>query len=90
MHSSKSLFLSIDQGGHASRAVVYDLEGEIVASCSSPLTTRHPHAHYVEHDAQALLDSIQQSLVDVINKLGERAKYIDAFEMLTESEFPWK
>lgn len=84
MLSSKSLFLSIDQGGHASRAVIYDHEGQIVANCSTPLTTRHPHAHYVEHDAQALLDSIQQSLVDVINKLGERAKYIEAAGLATQ------
>lgn len=84
MHSRKSLFLTIDQGGHASRAVVYDILGDVVASCSAPLTTRHPHAHFVEHDVQALLDSIQRSLLDVFDKLGERAKYIDAAGLATQ------
>jgi len=84
VHSSKSLFLSIDQGGHASRAVVYDMQGDIVANCSAPLTTRHPHAHFVEHDAGALLESIQQSLIGVFNELGERAKYIEAAGLATQ------
>lgn len=84
MHSSKSLFLSIDQGGHASRAVVYDLDGEVVASSSTPLTTQHPAAHLVEHDPQDLLNSIQQSLTDVISKLGDRTQYIEAAGLATQ------
>lgn len=84
MHSSKSLFLTIDQGGHASRAVVYDMLGDIVTISTAPLTTRHPHVHFVEHDAQALIDSIQQALTAVFDELGERAKYIECAGLATQ------
>lgn len=84
MHSSKSLFLSIDQGGHASRAVVYDMQGDIVASHQVPITTHHPRPHFVEHDAQALIDSVQTALTRVIEELGERASYIESAGLATQ------
>jgi glycerol kinase len=84
VHSSNSLFLTIDQGGHASRAAVYDIEGNVIATSSSPLATLRPKPHFVEHDAEALLDSIRQSITAVCIKLGEKAKYIEAAGLATQ------
>ena len=84
MHNHKSLFLAIDQGGHASRAVVYNFEGDVVAISSVDLPAQHPQPHFVEHDAQDLLNSIWQSIEMVIEQLGERAKYIEAAGLATQ------
>jgi glycerol kinase len=81
---NKRLFLAIDQGGHASRTAVYDQDGELVASRSTPLTTNHPHPHFVEHDAMALLDSIRQSLSGIVEELGERIESIEAAGLATQ------
>ncbi|VAX01000.1 hypothetical protein MNBD_GAMMA21-1124 [hydrothermal vent metagenome] len=59
MITPKSLYLTIDQGGHASRVMAYDGDGEIVASHSEDLTTHTPQAHFVEHDADQLLTAIR-------------------------------
>ena len=84
MHTNKSLFLSIDQGGHASRAIVFNLDGDVVARSEYPITTQHPQPHFVEHNAEELLQSIRNSLTDVIKKLGAEARYIEAAGLATQ------
>ncbi|MGD8782814.1 MAG: FGGY family carbohydrate kinase [Thioalkalispiraceae bacterium] len=84
MYNNKSLFLCIDQGGHASRAMVYDLEGNVVAKSASPLTTRHPKPYFVEHDAEQLIASLRECLSVVFKELGERARHIEAAGLATQ------
>lgn len=81
---NQHLYLTIDQGGHASRAVVYNQDGELVASHSSPLATNHPQPHFVEHDAIALLDSVRQSLAGIVDELGEQINLIVAAGLATQ------
>ncbi len=66
------LFLTIDQGGHASRAIVFNGKGEIVAHASRDIETRHPQDDYVEQDPLALLSSIRESVEEVIRTLGDQ------------------
>jgi glycerol kinase len=80
----RSLFLSIDQGGHASRALVYSYEGEVLAHSEHPIQTLHPQAHYVEHDADDILQSIRHSIRDVIAQLGADAQQIAAAGLATQ------
>lgn len=84
MFNHRSLFLCIDQGGHASRAIVFNSEGEALAHSEHPIQTRHPQPHFVEHDAPAVLQSVRDSIRDVIAQLGDEAKQIIAAGMATQ------
>ncbi len=84
MHSNKSLFLTIDQGGHATRTMVFDMHGDIVHSVEFPIQTQHPAEHFVEHSADALLDSIRQGLKAIAIKLGDDLKYVDTAGLATQ------
>ena len=84
MYSNHSLFLSIDQGGHASRAIVFNIEGDMVAHSEHPIKTLHPKPHFVEHNAEELLQSIRDSLTDVIGQLGSKARFIEAAGLATQ------
>jgi glycerol kinase len=53
--------LALDQGGHASRAVIFDAQGSAVAEAQQPIATRRGPEGQIEHDAQALVDSLQQA-----------------------------
>jgi len=82
--SNKSLFLTIDQGGHASRAMVFNIEGDVIARSEHPINTQHPKPHFVEHAPEELLQSIRDSLAEVIGKLGADARFIDAAGLATQ------
>lgn len=64
-----ALYLCIDQGGHASRAIVFNNEGEIVASAYCDVPTQHPAENFVEQDAGELIDSIKSSIRQVLQEL---------------------
>jgi len=59
-------FLAIDQGGHASRAVIFDARGAVVAQAFAPLGTRRPAADRVEHDPEELIASLGAAIDDAI------------------------
>ncbi len=84
MFTNKSLFLTIDQGGHASRVMVFNLEGDVVTQHECPITTSRPHPHFVEHDAEAMLQSVRDCLARTVEELGDRIKYIEAAGMATQ------
>lgn len=84
MFTNKSLFLTIDQGGHASRVMVFNLEGDVVTNQQCPITTQHPHPHFVEHDAEAMLQTVRNCLARTVEELGDRIKYIEAVGMATQ------
>ena len=84
MHTTKNLFLTIDQGGHASRVMAYDGEGDIVTSHSENLTTHTPKPYFVEHDADELLTAIRTCLQQVVSQLGDKTKYIRAVGLATQ------
>jgi glycerol kinase len=82
--NNRSLFLSIDQGGHASRAMVFNLEGEILARSEHPIETLRPKRYFVEHDAEHVLQSIRDSVTDVVQQLGQQARFIEAAGLATQ------
>jgi len=84
MYNNKNLYLAIDQGGHASRAMVFNTDGDVIARSERPIKTLHPKPHFVEHDAQALLQSVRESVADVLQQLGEKAKYVIAAGLATQ------
>ncbi|MCW9023427.1 MAG: FGGY family carbohydrate kinase [Gammaproteobacteria bacterium] len=78
------LYLCIDQGGQSSRAIVFDHQGQVVAKAHQPLTAHRPGPDKVEYEPLGLLDSITQSIDDVLQQLGSRANNIKAAGLATQ------
>ena len=79
-----SLYLCIDQGGHASRAIVFNHEGEMVASAYRDVKTEHPAKHFVELDAEEVMESISQSIDQVLEELGDKKDLIVSAGLATQ------
>jgi len=79
-----SLYLCIDQGGHASRAILFNHEGEMVCSAYSEIKTEHPAKHYVELNPDDLLDSINSSISQVLKKIGDKKQNIVSAGLATQ------
>jgi glycerol kinase len=72
------LYLALDQGGHASRAIVFDERGEHIAEAFAPIATRRPRPEHVEHDAEELIDSLFAAIADVAQRCHGRGRVIAA------------
>jgi len=81
---SKALYLCLDQGGHATRAIVFNGEGEPVAETFQNIRTQHPQADRIEHDANELLTSFKQILHDICAQLGDRKQALVAAGLATQ------
>lgn len=81
---NNDLYLTIDQGGHASRAIVFNNHGEIVAQAHRDLAIQRYDEIFVEHQPQELLDSISNAIEDVINQLGDQASNIKQAGLATQ------
>lgn len=57
---SNSAVLVIDQGTHASRALLFALNGDALYESRCKIALRHHAPHQVEQDTQEILDSIQR------------------------------
>ena len=67
-HTPNPLYLVIDQGGHASRAFVFNKDGEVLAQGNSPIEAQvNKDANdQVEYDAITLLRSILHAIHEAI------------------------
>lgn len=83
MNASTDLFLCLDQGGHASRAVVYERSGNKVMelSCETKTMLDDPR---VELDADSLLASIQQLIQTTASQLDSDAQRVVAAGLATQ------
>lgn len=72
----KDLYLCIDQGGHASRAIIFNHNGEIVSSAYCDVETQHPAKNFVELNANDVIESINSSIKQVLVKIGDKKKHI--------------
>lgn len=71
-----TLYLCIDQGGHASRAIAFNQRGEMVCSAYSEVKTEHPAKNFVELNAKDVVDSVNDSIKQVLDQLGDKKKHI--------------
>mgnify|MGYP000004326235 CR=1 FL=1 len=62
-------YLALDQGGHSSRALVFDSRGELLTSASVPIATRRNALGHIEHDPEELVSSLQQAIAGVCAEL---------------------
>src|SRR3569623_2097447 len=66
------LFLALDQGGHASRAVLLDRRGRAIRAASVAIATHHPAPDRVEHDAEQIVESLRGALAEVLHYVDAR------------------
>lgn len=66
--------LSLDQGGHASRALVFDQDGKLRASAECRIRTRTQGRLKVEHPAAAMVDSLREAAEGALKRLPKRAE----------------
>lgn len=78
------LYLCLDQGGHASRAMVFDDHGKLVTQAHQAFRTTYPAAEQVEHDPEDLLNSLRVCLHKVIDQLGARRSQLRAAGLATQ------
>lgn len=67
--NNKNLYLAIDQGGHASRAMLFNSNGECIAQHTVAIDTLHSCDHCVEHDPEQLMQSILTAIDQVVNDI---------------------
>ena len=66
-------WLALDQGGHASRALVFSASGEVAAQASVAISTHNvPHGH-VEHDPDEVVGSLRKAIDDASVQLPARS-----------------
>jgi len=71
--NSGSLYLAIDQGTHASRAVVLDCLGRVRSQGERAIGLVHPRTDWAEQDAEAMVASILEAVGAALAPLGEAA-----------------
>jgi len=62
MTSNEPLYLVLDQGSHASRAMLFDHLGQVVSSKTCAIATQRPHPGRVEHDPEEVLESLREAM----------------------------
>jgi glycerol kinase len=78
------LYLCIDQGGHASRALVYDARGRQVAAAHREVRLRVHADGRMDYDARELLDSVTAAIDAVIAELGGARRRLIAAGLATQ------
>ena len=78
------LYLALDQGGHASRAILYDAHGHAVADAFAPVATLRNAEGHVEHDPDALIGSLRRAIDDVCARPEIAGRRIAAAGLATQ------
>lgn len=82
--TQNKLYLAIDQGGHASRALVFDARGQVVSEAYQPISPALLDNNRVEYEAESLLSSLLNTITEAIEKLGERRFNVTAAGLATQ------
>ena len=76
--------LAIDQGTHASRAIVFDHQGSLIASAQQRVALRRLDRVRIEQDAMEILASTQQVMAQVLSAPGVRTAELRAAGLATQ------
>lgn len=82
--SSHALYLTLDQGGHASRALVFDARGRCLIQASVACEVRRSADERVEQDPDAIVSGLRDCVTRVSARLGARCKDIVAAALVTQ------
>ncbi|MDY6979304.1 MAG: FGGY family carbohydrate kinase, partial [Pseudomonadota bacterium] len=78
------LYLCLDQGGHASRALVFDAHGRQRCHARQPLVAKQSASGHIEYPADALLDSLRACIDDILQQLGSQRQQLTAAALATQ------
>ena len=83
---SGRFILGIDQGTSSSRALLYDHTTAVVASAQQEFPQIYPQPGWVEHDPDAIWDSILQVVRGALDSSGSAAGAVDAIGITNQRE----
>ena len=66
-------YLVLDQGSHASRALVFAADGRLVAAGEAAVATRRSRPGWVEHDPDEVVASLREAIGRALADLGDDA-----------------
>ncbi len=78
--------LAIDQGTTSSRAIVFDLDGHIIASSQQEFPQIFPQDGWVEHDPEAIWSTTEETCRDAIKKASLQASDILSIGITNQRE----
>jgi glycerol kinase len=79
-----ALVLALDQGSHASRAVLFDATGAEVAEARQPVGTRREGDAVVEQDPEELLASLQTAALDACESAAAQGRPVVSAGLATQ------
>ena len=85
---NKRYLVALDQGTTSSRAVVFTLEGHIVAIAAQEFPQHYPHPGWVEHDPADILSTQIEALRAAVRKADIDPKEIAAVALPTSGKPP--
>ncbi|HAU1295786.1 TPA: glycerol kinase GlpK [Legionella pneumophila] len=65
--------LAIDQGTSSTRAMIYTLQGDLIANSQYPLTQYYPNSGWVEHDPEEIWQKTLNAMRDVVSQVQGKA-----------------
>jgi glycerol kinase len=77
-------YLALDQGSHASKALIFDDGGRVVAAAEAPIATRFPQPGWVEHDAEEIIRSLEQAIAKASAASGAGLSQVHAAGLATQ------
>lgn len=78
------LVLVLDQGGHSSRAIVFDAAGAVIAQAREAVATHYLSADSIEQNPHEILQSLRDVIAAVSVQLGERCGEIVAAALIVQ------
>lgn len=78
--------LALDQGTSSSRAVVFDLEGQVVAFAQTELTARYPRSGWVEQDPEEIWSTQLETARAALARAGIDAAQLAAIGIANQRE----
>ena len=89
---NKRYLVALDQGTTSSRAVVFTLEGHMIAAAAREFPQHYPHPGWVEHDPADILSSQIEALRAAVRKAGIDPEEIAAVGITNQREtaFLWE
>ena len=82
----KKYVMAIDQGTTSSRAIIFNKKAEIITSSQKEFPQIFPQSGWVEHDANAIWNSVQSVIAEAFIESGIKPNQIDSIGITNQRE----
>ena len=82
----KKYVMAIDQGTTSSRAIIFNKKAEIITSSQKEFPQIFPKSGWVEHDANAIWNSVQSVIAEAFIESGIKPNEIDSIGITNQRE----